>query len=119
MLGMRLFSRDNNSESGGGKLKCPYKGCEKSFSKPTVITDASSIPRQTHYACPHCMSKLDIVTDNMKIIDIKAMEYPTVFDSPAKCAQFNGGLGGSFPSGVMPDDCLVCPKALQCTARKK
>ena len=28
------------------KLKCPYKGCEKVFDKPTVITDNSVIPEQ-------------------------------------------------------------------------
>jgi hypothetical protein len=116
---MRLFGKNNSENDEGGKLKCPYKGCEKSFSKPTVVTDASVIPRETHYACPHCMSKLEIQTHDMKIVGIKAMEYPTVFDSPAKCAHFNGGLGGSFPSGAMLDDCLVCPKAMQCNARKK
>ena len=115
---MRLFGSRDHGDNGGGKLKCPYKGCEKSFSKPTVVTDTSTIPRQTHYACPHCMSKLEIQTENMKIVGIKAMEYSTVLDSPAKCAHFSGGLG-SFPSGAMPDECLVCPKAMQCTARRK
>jgi predicted nucleotide-binding protein (sugar kinase/HSP70/actin superfamily) len=63
------------------KLKCPYKGCEKIFDKPTIITDASVIPRQTHYACPFCMSKLEITTANEKIISVKPTEYPIVFDS--------------------------------------
>ena len=109
---MRLF---HSSEE---KLKCPYKGCEKNFDKPTIITDSSIIPKQTHYACPHCMSKLDIITQNTKITDIKATEYPTVFDSPAKCAHFSGSFN-SFPSGTVPDECLICPKALQCSERRK
>ena len=118
---MRLFNRNTNGgdSDGGGNLKCPYKGCEKNFSKPTVITDTSTIPRQTHYACPHCMSKLEIVTQNTKIIDIKAMDYPTVFESPAKCALFNGGLGGGYlGANELSDECLVCPKAMQCNKRK-
>jgi len=65
------------------------------------------------------MSKLEIQTENMKIVGIKATEYPTVFDSPAKCAHFNSGLGVSFPSGSLPDECLICPKALQCNERRK
>ncbi len=104
--------------AGAEKLKCPYKGCEKTFSKPSVITDATIIPRQTHYACPHCMSKLEIVTENMKVVDVKASEYPMVFDSPAKCAVFSGSLD-SFPKGAIPDDCLICPKAMQCSTRRK
>jgi hypothetical protein len=119
---MRLFGRNignSNDSDGGGNLKCPYKGCEKHFNQPTVITDTSTIPRQTHYACPHCMSKLEIVTQNMKVINVKAMDYPTVFESPAKCAHFNGGLGGGYlGSGNLADECLVCPKAMLCDKRK-
>jgi DNA-directed RNA polymerase subunit RPC12/RpoP len=100
------------------KLRCPYKGCEKTFEKPTVLTDTSSIPRESYYACPFCMSKIDIVTEKMKVVTVKATEYPPmVFDSPAKCAHFSGLLGiGNSP---LPDECLVCPKVLQCDARKK
>ena len=111
---MRLFS--NGSEE---KLRCPYKGCEKKFEKPTVITDNTTIPRQTHYACPYCMSKLDIVTQKEKIVNVRATEYPTVFDSPAKCAHFSGLLN-TPPGGMLTqEECLVCPKVLQCTHRKK
>ncbi|MBC7130602.1 hypothetical protein H5T51_05215, partial [Candidatus Bathyarchaeota archaeon] len=78
---MRLFSKWE-------KLQCPYKGCEKKFDKPILLTDSSTIPRQTYYACPHCMSKLEIISDGIKIIEIKATDYPEVFDSPAKCAHY-------------------------------
>jgi hypothetical protein len=111
---MRLFHPNHQAE----KLQCPYKGCEKKFDKPTIITDNNTLPRQTHYACPFCMSKLEIATENMKITSITATEYPMVFDSPAKCAHFSGGLD-SFPSGALPDECLICPKAMQCNSRKK
>ncbi|MEM2119280.1 MAG: hypothetical protein QW840_04065 [Candidatus Bathyarchaeia archaeon] len=101
------------------KLKCPYKGCEKTFEKPSVLTDTSSTLRQTYYACPHCMSKLDIIVENLKIVDVKPAEYPKVFDSPAKCARYFGFLNTLPKNGAIPDECLVCPKVLQCTARKQ
>jgi len=110
---MQFFGRDTD------KLRCPYKGCEKHFDKPTVITDNSTIPRQTYYACPFCMSRLDIVTEKTKIIDVKAAEYPMVFDSPAKCAHFNGLLNAPPGSMLTQEECLVCPKVLQCNMRKK
>jgi hypothetical protein len=65
------------------------------------------------------MSKLDIVTQNNKIVSIKATEYPTVFDSPAKCAHFSGLLNAPPESVFTQDECLVCPKVLQCNMRKK
>ncbi|HTY75583.1 MAG TPA: hypothetical protein VMD05_08460 [Candidatus Nanoarchaeia archaeon] len=107
-----------HSHGQGDKLKCPYNGCGKAFDKPTVLTDRSSIPRSSYYACPFCMSKIDIVTENMHVVDVKPVEYPpTVFDSPAKCAHFSGLMG--FGNGPLPDECLVCPKVLQCDARKR
>jgi hypothetical protein len=101
------------------RLRCPYKGCEKAFGKPSVLTDSSTIPRQTYYACPHCMSKLDVMTEDLKIIGVKPAEYPKVFESPAKCARYYGFLNTLPKEGAMPDECLICPKVLQCTVRKQ
>jgi DNA-directed RNA polymerase subunit RPC12/RpoP len=101
------------------KLKCPYSGCGKSFEKPAVLTDSSTIPRRTYYACPHCQSKIDILTENLKIVQVKPAEYPRVFDSPAKCAHYSGLLNAIPKDGTIPEDCLICPKVLQCTLRKQ
>jgi len=111
---MRFFHEHQN-----GKLKCPYKGCEKEFDKPTMITDSSVIPRETHYTCPYCMSKLDIVTKDTRVIGVNATEYPLVFDSPAKCARFSGLLNTPRESMLTQEECLICPKILQCNIRNK
>jgi len=100
------------------KLQCPYDGCGKKFGKPIVLTDTTTVPRSSYYACPHCMSKLDIAMDGMKIKEIKAADYPKVFDSPAKCAHFAGHLHAFPADAPLPDECLVCPKVLQCNLRK-
>jgi hypothetical protein len=66
------------------------------------------------------MSRIEIVTDKMRVIEVKAVDYPAkVFDSPAKCAHYNGLLGQVGLSGPLPEECLVCPKILQCEARKR
>ena len=111
---MQLF----NSHSHKDKLRCPYKGCEKTFDKPTLMTDSSEIIRQSHYVCPHCMSKLDIITDDMKIIGVNPTEYPKVFESPAKCAHFSSLVNARPKNMPVPDECLICPKILQCKIRK-
>ena len=101
------------------KLRCPYTGCGKSFEKPTILTDTTTIPRETFYACPYCMSKIDIQTENMKIISVKPTDYPKVLDTPAKCARYVGFLNTISKNGSIPDECLVCPKVLQCSVRKE
>jgi hypothetical protein len=65
------------------------------------------------------MSKLDIVTENLRVVGVKAAEYPKVFDSPAKCAHFFGSLHALPANAPLPDECLMCPKVLQCNIRKK
>jgi hypothetical protein len=65
------------------------------------------------------MSKIDIVTDKFKVVDVRPTEYPTVFDSPAKCAYFSGTLDALPPDAPLPDECLICPKVLQCTIRRR
>ena len=112
---MPLFHSHSHEE----KLRCPYKGCEKTFDKPAVLTDASTIPRQSYYACPHCMSKLEISTDGERILGVKASEYPKVFESPAKCAHFSGFLNARPHDAPLPEECLLCPKVLQCSILKK
>jgi hypothetical protein len=64
------------------------------------------------------MSKLAVIAENMKIVDVKATEYPKVFDSPAKCALYSGFLSLSPRNVPIPEECLICPKVLQCGARK-
>lgn len=101
------------------QLKCPYNGCGKTFDKPTVLTDSSTIPRENYYACPYCSSKIDIIVENMKIVRVKPTEYPKVFDSPAKCAQYFGFLNSLPNEAPIPDECLICPKVLQCSFRRR
>ncbi len=100
------------------KLKCPYRGCGKTFGKPAVLTDTSIMPRQTYYTCPYCMSKIDIIVEKTKIVEVKPTEYPKVFDSPAKCAHYFGFLNAIPKEMPIPDECLICPKVLQCTVKK-
>ena len=101
------------------KLKCPYSGCEKTFNKLTALTDTCEIPRQTYYACPHCSSRVDVIFEGMKIVGVRATEYPRVFDSPAKCAHYFGFLNSLPEKAAIPDECLVCPKVLQCGLKRQ
>jgi hypothetical protein len=100
-------------------LRCPYRGCGKKFERPTILTDSSTLPRQTFYACPHCMSKLSIAVDGLKVTNIKPMEYGKVFESPAKCAHYSGFVSAISKDIAIPEDCLICPKILQCGIRKQ
>lgn len=101
------------------KLRCPYNGCGKSFDKPAVLTDSSMVPRENYYACPYCNSKIDIIVEDMKIVRVEATDYPKVFESPAKCAHYFGFLNSIPEDAAIPDECLVCPKVIQCGMKRR
>jgi DNA-directed RNA polymerase subunit RPC12/RpoP len=101
------------------RLKCPYNGCGKFFERPTILADSSTLPRQTYYACPHCMSKIDMIVKDLEVVGIKPLEHAGVFDSPAKCALYSGFSNALSRDIAIPDDCLSCPKILQCGAKRR
>ena len=65
------------------------------------------------------MSRLNIVTEKAKIVEVRPTEYPKVFDSIAKCVHFGGLLNAPPGSMLAAEECLVCPKVLQCDLRRK
>ena len=66
---MPFFHLNSHKDS----LRCPYEGCEKGFEKPTLLMDSTNILRESHYACPHCMSKLEMEIGGMKIIGVSQL----------------------------------------------
>jgi hypothetical protein len=96
------------------ELKCPYEGCGKSFDKPAVLIDPSTFPRETFYTCPHCASKLDLEIRGKKVINVRRLEHGQVLASPAKCAYYSGSMTMLAEGEVVLEECLLCPKIMQC-----
>lgn len=67
-----------------GKFKCPHKGCQKEIDKLDVITDFSTFPRETHYACPYCKLKIIMVKKGSQVVEVKTTEQPKVFYLPSE-----------------------------------
>ncbi|HDI06825.1 MAG TPA: hypothetical protein ENF76_00465 [Candidatus Bathyarchaeota archaeon] len=105
---------------------CPNDECRKGFDKPIMLTDTLSIPRQTYYACPYCKSKLEIVVENEKVLKIVSLKKAegTVLTASAddrtpKNCPFHFGFLSSLPKNCpVPDECLTCPKIIQCSVRR-
>ena len=127
---------------GSEDLVCPYSGCGRSFEQPVIVTDYSKLPRETHYACPHCMLKLELLLeggakDNFGHVHLRAVEderleigdkgkrmgepvSSAVASRPSKaCRHFLGYLR-CLPLGAnIPDECAVCPSIVKCYIKKE
>jgi len=102
-----------------GELVCPYEQCGKHFEKPVVLMNATQIGRETYYACPHCQSKLDVTVDvgDASKIFVAAATTPVV-TTPENCKHGFGYLRVLGDSSEIPDECAVCPRVMQCFAKK-
>jgi len=85
-------------------LVCSNVGCGKAFQRVLILTDLSKTPRETYYACPHCLSKVETAVKEEKL--------------PPECPYYFGFLK-TFPKKTsIPDECLTCPKIIQCKRGK-
>lgn len=101
-------------------LTCPYDKCAKTFEQPVVLTNLSKTPRETYYACPYCFSKLEIALENqenLSSVSVKTSDNADV-TSPQKCSHHLGYLATLQNDGSIPDECLTCPKLIQCMVKK-
>jgi hypothetical protein len=73
----------------------------------------------SNYACPFCMSKIDLKVEGLRVVNVMPLEYPKVFDSPAKCAHYASLLNSTTSDSPLPEECLVCPKVLQCSIKRR
>ena len=129
-----------------GDLTCPYSTCGQTFKQPVMVTDSPKLPRETHFACPHCMLKLELQMEEssksipeyvyLRAIDDEAslFHFPsrlrnenseqavssTQATRPSKTCRHYMGYLKELPTSVeIPNECAVCPKILQCYVRRE
>jgi len=101
-------------------LVCPYRECKKEFNKPLMLTDFSKTPRETYYACPHCLTKVDVVVEGRGLdsVSLETSGNP-VEKTPSECSFQFGYLKTLPKDAIIPDGCLTCPRLLQCFVKKE
>lgn len=101
-------------------LVCPYNECKKEFEKPVMLTDFSKMPRATYYACPHCLTKIDVMVKDRSLdsVSLETSEGGPE-KAPSECSHRFGYLKTLPRDTTIPDGCLTCPKLLQCFVKKE
>ena len=101
-------------------LVCPYGECKREIDKPLMLTDFSKTPRETYYACPHCLTKVDVVVEDQKLKSVSLeTSGNSVEKTPSECPFQFGYLKTLPKETAIPDECLTCSKLLQCTVKKE
>ncbi|MDH5448112.1 MAG: hypothetical protein OEX01_03805 [Candidatus Bathyarchaeota archaeon] len=122
-------------------LVCPYSKCGRSFRQPVLVTDCSKLPRETHYACPHCLLRLELSMEGGGLgrVHVEAEDDDLLLSRlevgnkglgeavsshrasrPSKsCRHFLGYLRGLPEGAGIPDVCAVCPNIMQCYVKRE
>ncbi|MCK4933408.1 hypothetical protein KAS06_01940, partial [Candidatus Bathyarchaeota archaeon] len=122
------------------QLVCPYEKCGRPFQQAVMVTDSSKLPRETHYACPHCMLKVELLLhnnggDKLGGVSIHSVEDEALLSTladghrssgleeavsnphttrPTKgCKHFLGYLRTHHNCADIPDECAICPNIVQ------
>ncbi|UCH31084.1 MAG: hypothetical protein JSV05_06125 [Candidatus Bathyarchaeota archaeon] len=130
-----------------GSMECPYSGCGQVFEQPVMVTDHSKLPRETYYACPHCMLRLKLSLNDAGGSDLKHVQAKAMSDFEGFIAEFNvsrknSRLGEAVSSvqatrpskscrhflgylrclplnAAIPDECAVCSNLVQCYIKRE
>ena len=103
-----------------GHLTCPYSQCKKDFEKPVMLTDFSKTPRETYYACPHCLTRVDVVAKDSGLDSISVEGSENALENSPKECRFRFGYLKTLRRGAaFPDECFVWSKLLQCSVKRE
>jgi len=96
---------------------CTHVKCGKTYKEPILVTNLSSNTQEkTYYACPHCLSKVNIQekkTQSQKNTVDEEKEKEE--DSPTPTCPYHFGYLKNKPKNAsIPDECLTCPKMIKC-----
>jgi len=80
-----------------------------------------STPAEQYYACPHCLIKLDVISTQPqkeeKKKDKPPVKPPEKKEKGSRCPHHFGYLASRHKNVPIPQECLICPKVLDCTMK--
>jgi len=98
---------------------CPNPKCHRKIEEPILLSNLSTAPAEQYYVCPHCFIKLEVISAQPQ----KQKEEPPVKqpekkeEGPSRCAGYLGYLASRPENAPIPQECLTCPKVLDCAMK--
>lgn len=103
-------------EEDPANYKCDE--CGEDFMKPLLTTLSSSGHSQIYYACPRCLTKVNVAThqhdEQQEEPETEPRRPEPATDEELKCQHFFGYLKKRPKNMPVPDTCLTCDKMVEC-----
>lgn len=95
--------------------------CGKAFQKPILATISASGQSRTYYACPRCLTNVRNMKAPTKekeekgpVLTEEEPPKPPQESNDSSCTHSFGYLKKHEKSMPFPDECLTCPKMVEC-----
>jgi len=104
---------------GVGVCEC----CGRELESPLKLTVLSEEPKETYLACPFCFTRVEEARAETFIEPAvgkkqekarKKLKAGAVGAGVGSCNHRFGYLKGRARNAAIPDECLVCPRILEC-----
>jgi DNA-directed RNA polymerase subunit RPC12/RpoP len=95
-------------------------GCKTPFQRPLFATILASGQRQTYYACPRCLTRVDAQKSESEDTEQRASPAQELGRATSEtphsetCQHFFGYLNKREKGNPYPEECLTCPKMIDC-----
>lgn len=119
---MKMHGESYQFRENLSQFKC--ERCGEEFQKPLLATVSSTYSAQRYFACPRCLTKVDLAKESKA--EEKREEQPSIREKAkpkempkpddARCNHFLGYLRRRPKDTPIPDDCLTCEKMIECLA---
>ena len=112
-------------QNESGVIVCPNPKCHRKIEEPILLSNLSTTPAKQYHACPHCFIELEVISaqPQRQGEEEKKKEEPLVKapereeKGPSRCAGYLGYLACLRENKPIPQECLVCPKVLDCAMK--
>jgi len=104
--------RKNSTETPN--YTCPNPTCGKTFTKPLKVENLSSGTTMIYEACPYCLTEIATEEPEIKQEEAVSTNQLQPLVEASNCKHYFGYLSERSSRNAPPEECMVCPKIVQC-----
>jgi hypothetical protein len=106
---------------------CQNPACKRTFAAPLKTLNLQENPSEPYFACPICLTKIDELTPKKQEPVAPHVEPQRITvnqstgkggEKPGSCSYHLGYLAERAQKEQIPDDCLVCPRIVDCMLKR-
>ena len=102
-----MFSNSNKNSYSTFKCNCKIR-------QTIIIHNLSTKPKKTYYGCSNCFLEVNKISSQFQKKETEINSIKREEKASTSCLHYYGYLTSHLKDTNIPQECLVCPKLLEC-----